>query len=301
MECVGPAGQDTIQRRGSHFLDGCPRDSKHDGIALFIIDPQNDFHPPNGSLAVPGAVEDSQRIADLIESNGDAIGRIVVTLDTHHPMHIGHANFWVGNDGNRPPPFTPITAESIRAGQWRPRDEAMQEWALSYADQLEAGGRFTIFIWPDHCLLGSTGHAVHPVLNAALSAWSTSQGRCVEWLLKGQNNFTEMYSALRAEVEVPSDPSTKLNTSMIDFLAQHSKVVCCGEAKSHCVNYTMRDLLSAWPAGRAGDLVLLKDCCSSVPGFEAVGEQFENDMKQAGVVVCTSAELMSTCMTTGRV
>eukprot|EP00597_Dinobryon_sp_UTEXLB2267_P010866 CAMPEP_0170100334 /NCGR_PEP_ID=MMETSP0020_2-20130122/1595_1 /TAXON_ID=98059 /ORGANISM="Dinobryon sp., Strain UTEXLB2267" /LENGTH=117 /DNA_ID=CAMNT_0010323207 /DNA_START=38 /DNA_END=388 /DNA_ORIENTATION=+ len=34
--------------------------------SLFIIDPQVDFHP-GGSLAVPGANEDSQRIADMIK------------------------------------------------------------------------------------------------------------------------------------------------------------------------------------------------------------------------------------------
>lgn len=277
------------------LLDGCSSEKINDGIALLIIDPQNDFHPPDGSLAVPGAVEDSQRIASLIDSNMDSIGRIVVTLDSHHPMHIGHANFWVGQDDNTPSPFTQITAESIRAGEWRARDNAVQAWALIYAEQLEAGGRFTIMIWPDHCLLGSTGHAVHPVLYSALSAWSTHRGRCVDWLLKGQNNLTEMYSALKAEVEIPEDPTTSLNKPMIDMLANHPKVVCCGEAKSHCVNFTVRDLLAAWPEGRAGDIVVLGDCCSPVGGFEAQADQFEGDMKNAGVVVCTAAECMSAC------
>lgn len=52
-------------------------------VILLIIDPQVDFHP-GGSLAVAGADEDSQRIADFIDSNIDKIDEIYVTLDTHH-------------------------------------------------------------------------------------------------------------------------------------------------------------------------------------------------------------------------
>lgn len=60
-------------------------------VALLIIDPQIDFHEkfddgthshPHGSLAVPGANEDSMRIAQLILSK--SITRIYVTLDSHH-------------------------------------------------------------------------------------------------------------------------------------------------------------------------------------------------------------------------
>merc|ERR1712072_578062 len=105
--------------------------------------------------------------------------------------------------------------------------------------------------------------------------------RSVTWVLKGQNNRTEMYSALKAEVELPDDPATQLNTRLVYELQSSRKVVCCGQAKSHCVNYTVRDLVDVWPNDRVGDIVVLKDGCSSVPGFEKAGSTFEEDMIKA--------------------
>lgn len=63
-----------------------------------------------------------------------------------------------------------------------------------------------------------------------------------------------------------------LNQELIDTLKRADKVVICGEAISHCVNYTVRDLAAAWPRERLADLVLLTDCASPVPGFEAAGQ-----------------------------
>merc|ERR1719265_2690537 len=98
-----------------------------------------------------------------------------------------------------------------------------------------------------------------------------------------------MFSALKAEVVLPDDPSTGMNTQLVKKLKDHSKVICCGEAKSHCVNYTVRDLLSEWPPGRERDIVVLTDCQSSVPGFEEAGEKFFKDMTEAGCTMVTSS------------
>ena len=62
----------------------------------------------------------------------------------------------------------------------------------------------------------------------------------------------------------------------------------CGQALSHCVNETVRDIVEHWPKEEIGKLTVLKDCASSVPGFEAAGETFLSDMKEAGVNVGTS-------------
>ena len=58
-------------------------------VILFIIDPQNDFHP-GGSLGINGANEDSQRTADLIRDNMKTISNIYISLDSHHRTHIAH-------------------------------------------------------------------------------------------------------------------------------------------------------------------------------------------------------------------
>jgi len=205
------------------------------GVALFIIDPQVDFHE-GGSLEVAGATGDSERIADLIQKHTNKIDHIYVSLDSHHQMHISHGDFWIGADGNAPPPFTEILAADVESGKWKAADLAMQEWALSY---------------------------------------------------------TEMYSALKAEVPVPGDPTTELNTQLIADLASHSQVIVCGEAKSHCVNYTTRDLVSGWPTGRpCSDIVLLEDGTCPVGNFEKAADEFFADMKSKGVSIVKAGEFV---------
>jgi nicotinamidase-related amidase len=263
-------------------------DEVGNGSALLIIDPQNDFHE-GGALAVPGAAKDSKRIIDLLNNQGGAIDRIVVTLDTHHEMHIAHSSFWVGTDGTEPAPFTTISAADISAGKWSAKQKELSKWSYEYAKQLEAGGRFKLCIWPTHCLLGTEGHAVYAPLAAALNSWAARRSRAITWVLKGQNNRTEMYSALKAEVEIPDDPSTRLNLELVSVLSRHSKIICCGQALSHCVNYTVRDLVSAWPKTRSpADIVVLSDGSSAVPGFEEAADQFNRDMSNAGVTFSLS-------------
>ena len=90
---------------------------------------------------------------------------------------------------------------------------------------------------------------------------------------------------------VTDDPSTSLNMQLIETLASHSQVVVCGEAKSHCVNFTTRDLLSAWPKGRpTSDICVLEDATSPVGGCEAEADQFFADMRTAGVTLVKAAE-----------
>ena len=268
-------------------LEGAPPVEDHDNSALFIIDPQVDFHE-DGSLAVTGATADSERIAAFIRKHPERIDHIFVSLDTHHRVHIAHSAFWKDAQGEVPAPFTQISHADVVSGKWQAREPKLQQWALDYTQSLEEGGRFVHLIWPYHCVLGTPGHAVSPVLMPALDEWSEVRGRAITWVLKGQNNRTEMYSALKAEVPVPGDPATRMNTALVETLKAHRQVVICGEAKSHCVNFTTRDLLSMWPASRVADLVVLTDCTSAVANFEAQADEFEADMKAAGVTLASS-------------
>lgn len=261
------------------------------GLALFIIDPQVDFHE-GGSLAVTGATEDSRKIADLIRKFKNQIERIVVTVDCHHKMHIHHADFWTNSEGGKPEPLTTIiTSEDISSGKWQARQPELRAWSLKYAKQLEASkSGLPFIIWPDHCLIGTEGQSIHPPLMEALNEWAVARARSVNFYFKGQNNRAEMYSALKSEVYVPDDPTTDFDWGLISTLAKHQKVLCCGEAKSHCVNWSVRHLLQCWPKGRSSDIVLLKDCCSAVSGFEEVAQQFEKDMENAGLSVVSAEE-----------
>ena len=57
--------------------------------------------------------------------------------------------------------------------------QELAEWTLKYTESLEEGGRFTHYIWPNHCLLGSAGHAVCAALMPALNAWSQRRERSI--------------------------------------------------------------------------------------------------------------------------
>ena len=117
----------------SSVLNGCPVEDHYGGVCVLLIDPQNDFHPPNGSLAVPGAIEDSETVMKLIQERGSKLSRCVVTLDTHHRMHIAHGAFWMGKDGKSPAPFTQICAADIQAGTWTARQEELQVHVVHFA------------------------------------------------------------------------------------------------------------------------------------------------------------------------
>jgi len=70
-------------------------------IELLIIDPQVDFRDPSGSLFVPGADKDIERLSNLIERTGSQISDIHVTLDMHYQIDIAHPLFWKDSNGNK--------------------------------------------------------------------------------------------------------------------------------------------------------------------------------------------------------
>jgi nicotinamidase/pyrazinamidase len=246
---------------------------------LLIIDPQNDFHP-GGSLAIPTADADAERIACLIRAHAQNIDRIVVTLDSHQRVHIAHAIFWVNDAGEHPPPFTLITSDDVAAGTWHAADPRKQRAAEEYTRKLEEGGRFTLCVWPEHCIIGSVGHNVRPSILAAINEWAESRMSEVTFVWKGTNCLTEMYSALRAEVPDESDDRTLLNEGLLRALRESRSVIVCGQALSHCVNFTVRDLVEQVGSS---SVTILVDATSAVPGFEETGRTFLEDMKRKGV------------------
>jgi len=48
------------------------------------------------------------------------------------------------------------------------------------------------------------------------------------------------------------------------------------------VNFTVRDIVEKWDSKRYGDITILTDGASSVPGFEKAGEDFVQEMQAKG-------------------
>ena len=109
-------------------------------------------------------------------------------------------------------------------------------------------------------------------------------------VIKGTNPYTEHYSALQAEVPDPQDPSTQLNMPLLERIAAAYQVVIAGEAGSHCVAYTVRDLFAHLPAENLKRFVLLTDCMSPVSGFEQQHAAFLQEAADHGVLLANSGE-----------
>ena len=100
--------------------------------ALLIIDPQNDFCNPNGTLFVSGADKDCGRLAEFIDNNSSKISSIHITLDSHPTYHIAHPEFWMDENGNNPKPFTIITHQDYVKGMYKPRNSLLEQHVEEY-------------------------------------------------------------------------------------------------------------------------------------------------------------------------
>jgi nicotinamidase-related amidase len=253
-------------------------------VHLLVIDPQQDFVSPRGSLTVPGADADMDRLAAWVDAHAAELDAITVTLDQHHVLDISHPQWWQGPSGDPPAPFTRITADDVVAGRWIPRDPGARDRSVAYLRALDAAGRYPHVIWPEHCLIGDPGGTVWPALSAALHRWARARTARVSWVTKGTNPWTEHFSAIRAEVPDPADPGTQVAEGLVRHLSSADRIVVAGEARSHCVANTVRDLVAASPE-IVRRIELLADATSDVPGFESLGEAFVRELTARGMAL----------------
>ncbi|HTM21499.1 MAG TPA: nicotinamidase [Kofleriaceae bacterium] len=290
-------------------------------IHLLLIDVQKDFCHPEGTLYVggrsgTGAIDDSRRIAEFIQHNLDVITDITTTLDTHFAYQIFFPAFWLGRDDQPLAPHRVITAEQIAAGEVRP-NPAMAGWLCGgnypwlvrqvehYCRELERAGKYQLYLWPPHCLLGSAGHALVGVIHEARLLHAFARG-AQSWVeVKGGNPLTENYSVLRPEVLTRHDGQAlaQRNTQFLDKLLAADAVVIAGQASSHCVKSTIDDLvdeIAAADPALARKVYILTDCMSAVTvpdgkggfavDFTAQAEQALQRFAGAGMNLVTSTD-----------
>lgn len=262
-------------------------------IHLLVIDPQNDFCDPSGSLFVPGADEDMKRLAAMVGRLRDKLHDIHVTLDSHRKVDISHPIWWKDSTGAHPPPFTPVTAADLERGRWTTAQPSLYKRSLAYLKALEAGKRYPHVVWPEHCLIGDAGHNVFAELGGAVHDWEDRFAQA-DFVTKGSNPWTEHFSAVQAEVPDPEDPSTQVNTGLITTLEEADVVLLAGEARSHCLANTVRDIVSNFHDPKlARKLVLLTDASSDVAGFESYGDRFLQDLAKAGMQTSTTTDFLA--------
>ena len=234
-------------------------------ICLVAVDVQNTFCTPGFELFVPGAPADNRRLCEVIYRNLGAITQIVPTLDTHRAAQIFHEAWLVDAGGRHPAPYTLVSAADVEQGVWRAADPAAQEQLLHYVRTLEAGGRYRLTVWPYHAMLGGIGHALVSAVEEAVFFHGIARESPPAFQVKGDDARTEHYSVLGPEVtRGPSGEEIgERNVALLEHLLGFDAVVIAGQAKSHCVAWTIDDLLADAPT-LAERTYLLEDCTSPV-------------------------------------
>ncbi|MBW2154351.1 MAG: isochorismatase [Deltaproteobacteria bacterium] len=284
-------------------------------VCLVLVDVQNTFCIPEFELFVAGrsgtgAVDDNRRLCEFIYRNMDVITRIAPTLDTHQAAQIFHSIFLINDSGEHPEPFTLISETEIKNGTWKLNpmlchslsiDESYgQQHLLHYTRALKAGGKYELTIWPYHAMLGGIGHALVSAVEEAIFFHGIARNSQPDFQIKGNNPFTEHYSVLGPEVleGVDGRRLAQKNTTFIKQLLKFDAVLIAGQAKSHCVAWTIDDLLEHirnQDMKLAGKVYLLEDCTSPVvvPGvldYTDTADKAFKRFSEAGMHVVRSTD-----------
>ena len=285
-------------------------------ICLVLVDCQNTFCIPDFELFVGGrsgngAVEDNARLCEFIYRNLGVITEIVPTMDTHTAMQIFHPVFWIDKSGGHPSPNTVISLEDVERGLWKANPQAassvlggdagkLQAHAEHYVKELTKRKKYPLMVWPYHSILGGIGHALVSSVEEALFFHCIARKAQTRFEIKGDNPLSEHYSVLYPEVrEGPGgEPIARKDSGFIRRLLEFDALIIAGQAKSHCVAWTIDDLLREVRA-RNPDLVrkvyLLEDCTSPVvvPGVVDFTDQADGAFRRfvdAGMRVVKSTE-----------
>jgi len=254
-------------------------------VALLLIDCQNTFCTPKFEMFLGGksgnaAVIDNQRMCKFIYRNLRVITKVYASLDTHKTMQIFHPIFLINDKGEHPRPFTPVSLEDIESGKWKvnpavpinlhKHDKSdLQKHLTHYCRELSRGGKYLLMIWPYHAMLGGIGHALVSSIEETLFFHNVARQSQSEFLIKGDHPLTENYSILAPEItgDTQGKKIGKDNTALIEKLLKYDAVIIAGQAKSHCVAWTIEDMLKEINKRNhmlANKFYLLEDCTSPV-------------------------------------
>ncbi len=305
--------QQARQWAREHNLNPAPKDTSR--IWLLLVDVQNTFCIPDYELFVGGrngraAVEDNIRLCEFIYRNLAAISHITTTLDSHTAMQVFHPLFFIDKNGAHPKPYTDVQAQELRRKRWQFNPaiaphygiapEYGQQMLIHYAEELERKGKYALTVWPYHAMLGGIGHALVSAVGEAIFFHTIARLDQSDFEVKGEQPFTEHYSVVGPEV-LTGPMGEQLGSRNPKFLAQiqeFDQVIIAGQAKSHCVAWTISDLLEdirETDPALAGRVYLLEDCTSPVvvPGVvdhtEAAEKAFAR-FAQAGMHIVRSTD-----------
>jgi nicotinamidase-related amidase len=189
--------------------------------------------------------------------------------------------FWVNGAGQHPTGGqTVVSLADVGSGKWKVNPgivpavgagayEYLQRYADHYIRKLAESGKYPLMIWPYHAMLGGIGHALVSAVEEAVFFHSVARRSAACFQIKGSHPLTEHYSVLHPEVREDhgGKPLAAQNREFIQALLDFDAVLIAGQAKSHCVAWTIDDLLSEVAArdpALARKVYLLEHCTSPV-------------------------------------
>jgi nicotinamidase/pyrazinamidase len=201
--------------------------------ALIVVDVQNDFCP-GGRLAV----QKGDEVVPLVNALAAHFENVVLTQDWHPP---GHQSFATSHPGSKP-------FDSVK---------------LAYGEQV---------LWPDHCVQGSDGAALHKDLLVPHAQLL---------LRKGHHREVDSYSAFL-------EADRKTRTGLEGYLEERGikRVFVCGLAIDFCVAWTALD---ARKLGLAA--LVVEDACRAIDMQGSLASALEK-MDKAGVKRIQSGDIV---------
>jgi nicotinamidase-related amidase len=309
--------RDAIEFRERHKIP--PASSDGPTVGLLLVDVQNTFSLPGFELFVAGrsgrgAVDDASRLSGFLYRNLGTITRIHATLDTHSAFQIFHPAFLLDENGRHPAPLTAISLEDVEAGRFRVNPQAagalgsgdaafLDRHLVHYCRLLSREGKYRLMVWPYHSMLGGIGHALVSAVEEAVFFHTIARESQASFELKGASPLTENYSVLRPEVQEDEQGReiAPRNQALLEKLLSYDVLLVAGQAKSHCVSWTVSDLLEEIRRRNpdlARKIYLLEDCMSPVvaPGVADFTEDAElafREFEAAGVNRVRASDPMS--------
>ena len=191
---------------------------------LLVVDVQNDFCP-GGALAVPRGDE----VVPLINRLARGFAHVVLTQDWHTA---GHVSFASAHPGRKP----------------------LDTVELPYGTQV---------LWPDHCVQGTPGAALHPAL-------AIPHAELI--IRKGFRRQVDSYSAF-----CEADRTTP--TGLAGYLRERglARVFLAGLATDFCVAWSALDARA-----RGFDATVVEDACRGIDADDSLARAWAQ-MAGAGV------------------
>lgn len=197
-------------------------------LALVVVDLQNDFLPPEGSLAVPGGDEIIQNVIKLLDLKKYRFLAVIATQDWHPPDHCSFASQYDAE---------PFTQKEFT----HPENKKDDDGNIITLEQM---------LWPDHCVQDTDGAKLEAKFEKAFNKLQVPH----TIVKKGTLRDREYYSCF--------GDCWDLHHTEIDLFLKENEitdVVFAGLAFDFCVLNSAKDC-----AKKGYNTYVVKEACKNV-------------------------------------